>query len=214
MKKELAIYGAGGFGREVACLINRINKKTPLWNLIGFFDDGLAIGHKNEYGSVLGGISVLNSYSHELSVVIAIGNPKILHAVLSKISNPNIKFPNLIAPDITFADENNLSLGKGNIIGVHCCISCNVHLQDFNLLNTDVFFGHDVFIGSCNVFNPSTRISGEVNIGNNNLFGVNSTVLQQKKIGSYTTIGANSVIIKNTKDNTTYIGNPAIEFKF
>lgn len=41
--KDIAIYGAGGFGREVACLIERINKarETPIWNFIGFFDDGI-----------------------------------------------------------------------------------------------------------------------------------------------------------------------------
>ncbi len=49
--KDIAIYGAGGFGREVACLIHIINKKTPQWNLIGFFDDDAKLKNtKNEYG--------------------------------------------------------------------------------------------------------------------------------------------------------------------
>ena len=37
--KKIAIYGAGGFGKEVACLINRINANGGDWQLIGFFDD-------------------------------------------------------------------------------------------------------------------------------------------------------------------------------
>ena len=39
--KDIAIFGAGGFGREVACLIRIINESAsePKWNLIGFFDD-------------------------------------------------------------------------------------------------------------------------------------------------------------------------------
>ena len=39
--KDIAIYGAGGLGREVACLIRMINesKEIPEWNFIGFFDD-------------------------------------------------------------------------------------------------------------------------------------------------------------------------------
>ncbi len=36
---NIAIYGAGGFGKEVACLIDRINDNGGKWNLIGFFDD-------------------------------------------------------------------------------------------------------------------------------------------------------------------------------
>ena len=37
--KDIAIYGAGGFGKEVACLIKRINEQEPTWKLVGFFDD-------------------------------------------------------------------------------------------------------------------------------------------------------------------------------
>ncbi|MBQ1739289.1 MAG: transferase, partial [Clostridiales bacterium] len=36
---KIAIYGAGGFGKEVACLIKRINDNGGDWELIGFFDD-------------------------------------------------------------------------------------------------------------------------------------------------------------------------------
>ena len=62
--KDIAIYGAGGFGKEVACLINRINDKKPTWNLIGFFDDnpvlkGEMISH---FGPCLGGMDELNAY--------------------------------------------------------------------------------------------------------------------------------------------------------
>ena len=39
MLKNLIIIGASGFGREVAWLVERINKVCPTWNLIGFLDD-------------------------------------------------------------------------------------------------------------------------------------------------------------------------------
>ena len=46
--KDIAIYGAGGLGKEVVCLIDRINKSQskPQWRLIGFFDDGKPIGRQ------------------------------------------------------------------------------------------------------------------------------------------------------------------------
>ena len=37
--KKIALFGAGGFGREFAFLIEDINKKNYLWEIIGFFDD-------------------------------------------------------------------------------------------------------------------------------------------------------------------------------
>ena len=38
--KKIAIYGAGGFGREVLTLINDINSLYHQYQVIGFFDDG------------------------------------------------------------------------------------------------------------------------------------------------------------------------------
>ena len=38
--KDIAIFGVGGFGREVLALIKNINEVTPTWNIVGFFDDG------------------------------------------------------------------------------------------------------------------------------------------------------------------------------
>lgn len=212
--KDIAIYGAGGFGREVACLINSINNIKPTWNLIGFFDDGKKIGDSNMFGKVLGGISELNSISKPLSVVIAIGNPKYITSITEKINNKYIDFPNVIAPNACFLDINSLKIGHGNIITFNCTISCNIKIGNFNALNIGVTIGHDTTIGSNNVFNPSVNISGEVSIGNNNFFGVSSVVLQQKKIGDNTTIGVNSVIIKNTKNDCAYHGNPACRLNF
>ncbi len=37
--KELIIIGASGFGREVAWLVERINKVNPTWKQLGFIDD-------------------------------------------------------------------------------------------------------------------------------------------------------------------------------
>ena len=37
--KDLIIFGASGFGREVAWLVERINNSSPTWNLLGFIDD-------------------------------------------------------------------------------------------------------------------------------------------------------------------------------
>ena len=54
--KDIALFGAGGFGREVACLIRLINESLnePRWNLIGFFDDNADLkGTINEYGEIL-----------------------------------------------------------------------------------------------------------------------------------------------------------------
>lgn len=212
--KDIAIYGAGGLGREVACLINIINQQEKKWNFIGFFDDGKVIGDENEYGKILGGIKELNNWQKSLSIAIAIGSPNIIQVIVSKISNPNIDFPNIIAPDTKWLDQANTSMGRGNIICSNCLISCNVHLGNFNLLNGLITIGHDVHIGDYNALMPAVRVSGEVTINQKNFFGVSSIILQQIKIGSNIVLGANSVLIRKPKDNSTYLGNPATIVKY
>jgi sugar O-acyltransferase (sialic acid O-acetyltransferase NeuD family) len=208
---DLVVYGAGGFGREIACLIHEINLKNsePLWNFIGFFDDGKQIGDRNEYGVILGGINELNLYSKKLAVVLAIGNPNTLAFLEGRIKNSLVEFPNIIAPDIRYLDKNNTAIGKGNIFFSKCSLSCNVSIGDFNIFNSTIAVGHDTRIGSFNLFMPGTRISGDVEIGELNFLGVNSIILQKTKIGNKTVISAGSVVIRNTKDNSTYLGNPA-----
>ena len=51
--RDIAIYGAGGFGREIACLIKEINGVEPTWNLIGFFDDGKEFGIFREFECII-----------------------------------------------------------------------------------------------------------------------------------------------------------------
>ena len=90
--KDIAIFGAGGFGREIVCLIKRINKQHPnTWNFIGFFDDDERIwGTKNVYGEVLGGKDKLNNWDKELALIITIGSPQALHKIVDGITNQSI----------------------------------------------------------------------------------------------------------------------------
>jgi sugar O-acyltransferase (sialic acid O-acetyltransferase NeuD family) len=208
--KDIAIYGAGGLGREVFCLIRNINLVHKCWNFIGFFDDGKEIGSKvSSYGTVLGGLNELNSWSHELDVVIAIGNVPSLRQVVTSIINPIVSFPNIIHPETIWVEKDSFRIGHGNIIQRACVFSCDVSLGDFNLLNGSITLGHDVCIDSCNVLMPAVRISGGTKVGSYNFFGINSIVLQGMKVGENVMLSAGSVLMTKPKNGKLYMGNPA-----
>ena len=73
--KNIVIIGAGGVGREVSLIIEKINELKATWNLIGFIDDNI-----NSWGNVIngypviGGIDSLEKLSLDTYVVIAIAN--------------------------------------------------------------------------------------------------------------------------------------------
>ena len=213
--KDIAIYGAGGFGKEVASMIlNKINAIEPVWNLVGFFDDGIEMGAEiSHFGKCLGGLEAVNAWPTPLSIVFAIGSASVLKKLVAAIINPQIVYPNIIHPNCDFADIESLKMGKGNVIMKNVTFSCDVTIGDFNQFNSLSALAHDVSVGSFNIFMPLTRVSGETVIGDSNFFGINAIILQQLKIGNETRIGANSVVMTKTKDGSLYMGNPAMRVK-
>lgn len=210
--KDIAVFGAGGFGREVACLIRLINEslEEPIWNMIGFFDDGVDKGTQiSHFGICLGGVDELNQWGTPLDVCVAIGSGTTVEKVVNKISNPMVEFPNVIHPTFYRSDKETFTIGYGNIIQGACVASCDVNIGNFNVMNGYVVMGHDVCIGSFNTFMPGVRVSGEVSIGNNCFFGVQSVILQQIKMKDHVRLAAGSVLMTKPKSGFLYLGVPA-----
>lgn len=213
--RELAIYGAGGFGREVFCLVNKINEVSPTWKTIGFFDDGVGKGTAvGGYGYVLGGMDELNEWDKELDVVVAVGSIRNLMNITGRITNPRICFPNVFHPDVVFADRSTFSCGKGNIVQRASAFSCDVTIGDFNIFNGGTVLGHDVRMGSFNVLMPAVRVSGGVSAGDSNFLGISSIVLQGLRMGDNVTLSAGSVLMTKPKSGCLYMGNPAKRTEF
>lgn len=212
---DIAIYGAGGLGREVACMISKIIQEGKEWDFIGFFDDGIEDGteiYRNKV--VIGGFEKVNSWPTTLLLVICIASPKIREEIIYKITNKKISYPNIISSDFQIEDSDNFIIGCGNIIKSNCKVTTNVSIGNFNILNGSITFGHDVVIGNHNIFMPGVRISGEVGIGDRNLFGSMSFVKQCITVGNDITLSPLSPLLSRPKDGKTYIGNPARIFKF
>ena len=209
--KRIAIFGSGGMGREAACTLQRINQAAneDVWQLLGFYDDGLPVGSENELGKVLGGMDEVNAVTEPLAMVLAFGSPQVMLRVRQAITNSNVYFPNIIDPTVELLHKSSLTLGEGNLFMPHCVVSCNVCVDSFNVFNGDVSIRHDVQVGSFNAFMPGVRLSGGVKVGDGNFFGLNSAVVQYKQVGNDTRIGAGAVVMDNTADHSFYVGVPA-----
>ena len=207
--KDIAIFGAGGFGREVACLLRKINAVEPTWNFVGFYDDGLEKGSRVDYGEILGGIADLNVVAAPSAWWWRWAIPK--RSKLWWEKSPTIILISQISssPDVALLDSDNFRMGKGNVVSMGNFFSCNVSMGDFNTFVLYGTVGHDCTFGNFNCLMPGTRISGNVTIGDVNLFGSNSVVIQGKTIGDNTTVAAGSVVMTNLKDGHTYMGCPA-----
>ena len=204
-RKDIVIYGAGGLGREILCLII---KKLDEWNPIGFVDDGVP------EGKIIKGIPVLpksflyQNHQNKLAVAIGIADPTMKMNIFTELKKiTDIYFPALIAP--TAIVDESAELEEGCIISNFCLISIDVKLGQCVFLNTGSFIGHDASLGSFVTLMPTTSISGGVVINEKVLVGAQSFVLQGKSIGKNSVISAGSKVFSNVPDNVTVFGNPA-----
>lgn len=207
MMHDLAIYGAGGLGREVALMLKQINTYKPEWNVIGFFDDGKIKTEVIDGLEVVGGIKEINGWKKKLSLCIAIADPVTRESISSKIDNKNIMYPSLIHPASNTGSKDN-RIGKGCIITQGCIFTTGIVLGDFVIINLLTTIGHDVTIGSFGSVMPGCSISGNVTIGSGTLIGTGVRILQNLSIGKYCKIGAGAVITKNFGDRLTVVGVP------
>ena len=204
---DIAIYGAGGLGREMKLLIEQINAKAPQWNLVGFYDD-------NKQGSfvdgikVLGGIDALNRITMPLALVIAIADGQVRQNIVSNITSEMVNFPVLIHPSANIGSAQN-DFGRGTIICAGAILTVGVTLHEFVIVNLAATIGHDVTIGPYSSLMPGCNISGAVKIDSHVLIGTGSQVLQGITIGSQSRVGAGAVVTRDVPAMTTVIGVPA-----
>lgn len=206
---QIIIVGAGGFGKEVAFTIDRLQG----YNVVGFVDDNSQnIGEKIYGKSVIGTLKLLQDCVKKVNVVIAIGDPTTREIVYEKLkSNKFIAFPNII--DSTAILGHNIQLGIGNILMANTTYTSDIEIGNFNMFNIASTVGHASEVGSFNSIFPAVNISGNVEVGDKNQFGVGTKVIQNLKIGDNNILGAGSVVIKNIHSCKKVVGVPSREIE-
>lgn len=191
---NIAIYGAGGFGKETRFLLESINRDSPRFVFQGFLDDAPKASDR-----------IAESGRFD-SVAIAIAAPLARKNVYGKCGS-QYAYPNLVDPFV-FIDQS-VVLGKGLIICAGVKITVDVALGDFVIVNLNATIGHDVKVGAFSSIMPSANISGNVSLGAGVFIGSGATVLQGLKIGDGAVIGAGAVVTKNVPAGVVAKGIPA-----
>lgn len=206
--QDIVIIGAGGFSREVAWLIEDINLKNNLWNLIGYIDENL-----NNKGNYLNGYEVLGDFSDvkvgnkEIYYICAVGDTLVRKKLSKKAENVGLKPAILIHPSVITSKY--VAIGEGTIICSSNIITVNVQIGKHVIVNLDCTIGHDVVIEDYVTILPSVNVSGAVILEEGSNIGTGSAIIQGKRVGVNSIIGAGTVVVKDIPGNCTAVGVPA-----
>ncbi len=211
MTEDLVIIGAGGFGREIAWLVDDINADKRKWNLLGFVDED-----KSKQGLLLNDYPVMGfdqmiGRGNEFFAAFAVGNPKTKKLLVEKFAKDINKFANLIHPSVIMSKH--FRIGTGNIICAGNIITVNIEIGNHVIINLDCTVGHDVTINDYCTLAPSVNVSGKVTLSEGCDLGTNATIIQGKRIGKWSTIGAGAVVINDLPPYCTAVGIPAEPIK-
>ena len=190
MISRIAIYGAGGLGKEVRGMIE---DQKDLYDFIGFIDDTLTP-------------EPLADLSQADDVFVAVANTGHRESIIDKLRS-DFLFKPLIHS--TVQTRSSVSIGKGSIICAGVRLTVDISIGEFAIINLNATIGHDVKLGNFVSIMPGVNVSGNVTIGDNAFIGSGATILQGLSIGKGATVGAGAVVTKDVAPGVTVIGVPA-----
>jgi sugar O-acyltransferase (sialic acid O-acetyltransferase NeuD family) len=207
-RTQIAVYGASGFGRELAWLIQECNA----YNVVCFIDDNAM-----KQGSFLNGIPVLGLKElrqrfSDAKVVGGVGIPKTRETLINKAASEGFGFETIIHPRVE--RSNWIDIGLGTVICAGNVLTTNITLGKHVQINLDCTIGHDVIMDDYTTLAPGVHVSGWVHFGKRVYVGtgaviINGTEEMPLTIGDDSIIGAGAVVTKSIPPDVVAVGIPA-----
>lgn len=210
MSRDLVIIGCGGFGREVADVVDAINQVEPTWSLLGFLDDMPSpenIARVERRGSfVLGSV---NSFQVEDAphFAVGIGDAATRARIAASAEESGWVPATLVHP--TAALGGNLMLGRGAIVCAHVAVGSDVTVGQHVHLDRGVQVGHDSNLHDFVTAHPSAVISGNCEVGAGVELGTTCTLLPGISIGTGSIVGAAACVTTDVAAHLVVVGTPA-----
>jgi sugar O-acyltransferase (sialic acid O-acetyltransferase NeuD family) len=207
--QQLAIIGAGGFGREVLDLVESANDAGADYEVLGFIVDpvfarpGTMVNGK----PVLGGFDWLAAHAADVVVTCAVGAPEDRLRLVQRAQQAGARFCSLVHPSVE--RSRHVEIGIGVIVNAGCVVTTNVHLGDHAQVHVGSCVSHDATVAPFATLSPGVLVSGNVTIGEGAFLGTGAAVIQRMRVGAWSVVGAGSTVIRDVADNTTVVGVPA-----
>jgi UDP-3-O-[3-hydroxymyristoyl] glucosamine N-acyltransferase len=137
---QIAIYGAGGFAREVAWLVQSCTEPSQQFEVVCFIDD-----NPRHHGQVLNDILVMGLDTAragfpDAKVIAGIGSPLARERVMEKAAAVGFGFGTIIHPRVEWSQW--IDIGMGTVICAGNILTTNIVLGKHVQINLDCTIGH------------------------------------------------------------------------
>ena len=210
------IFGAGGFAREVAWLLEDLTRLGHGRSRADAFvasDDSANIGHSIHGIAVMAESEFFTRHRRTaLCVYIAVGSPplrqRLRQTCVAELDS--VEFPPLVHPSvIRDSRPDTVRLGCGAIVCAGTIMTTDVRVGEFAHLNLDCTIGHDAVVGAFSTLSPGVHVSGGVNLGDGCFVGTGAVLLENVHVPNSTVIGAGATVVRTLTEPGTYVGTPA-----
>ncbi len=198
---QLIIMGAGGHGKVVADIAQKIGK----YKKIVFLDDGDALSCVGY--PVIGKSTDLAKHIDKADFFVAIGNNKVRKAFIDKIIELGGVLTSLIHPSAIIGKE--VSIGIGTAVMAGAVINPCTKIGRGVIVNTCSSIDHDCIIGDYSHLAVGVHVAGTVTVGNGCFLGAGVIIKNNICICNDCILGAGAVVVEDIEDNGTYVGVPA-----
>jgi len=210
--KQIAIYGGGGFARELAWLVQTCNEKSKIYQVVCFIDDNLESHNKILNDIPVMGLNETYKRFPNASVIGGIGTPQIRQRLMEKAAAMGFSFETIIHPRTEKSGW--IKIDVGTVICAGNILTTNIVLGKHVQINLDCTVGHDVIIKDYATLAPGVHISGCIHLGERVYIGTGAVIIngtQEKPIiiGDDAIIGAGACVTKSVPAGETVVGVPA-----
>lgn len=210
---QVVIYGAGGFGRELAWALRTTDRGHGPADLVAFADDD-----DRTHGQTRNGIEVVALTEAKVRwpsarVLVSAGSPQVRQALAEKALKIGFEFLTFRAWSSEVGDR--VQLGNGSVVCARSILTTNIEIGAHAQINLSCTIGHDVRAGSFLTLAPGVHVSGRVHFGERVYVGtgavfVNGTEERPLEIADDVVVGAGAVVTRSVLEpGVTVVGMPA-----
>ncbi len=210
--KQILIYGAGGFAREVAWLIESCQGGEQALNVAGFIDDNAL-----NQGQVINELEVFSLEKAkerfpDAFFTVAIGSSQLREKLTEKAIQIGLKEITLVHPRVEASRF--VEYGEGTVVCAGSMLTTNIKLGRGVQINLNCTVGHDVVMEDFVTLAPGVCVSGCVHIKRGAYIGtavsiINGTIDKPLIIGEGAVIGAAACVTRDIPAGVTAVGIPA-----